>query len=110
MIGIDLFSGAGGMSLGASLAGIHVACAIECNKWAADTYARNHRTSSILAKRIEHVSKRDFSAVPRRSLVVFGGPPCRGFSTSNQKTRSSHNPENWLFLEYLRVVRELMPE
>jgi DNA (cytosine-5)-methyltransferase 1 len=111
MIGIDLFSGAGGMSLGASLAGVDVIAAVESNKWAAETYRHNHGVASVLAKRIEHVRKQDFPPIPRgRSLVIFGGPPCRGFSTSNQKTRTSRNPDNWLFLEYLRLVRELSPD
>jgi DNA (cytosine-5)-methyltransferase 1 len=41
---------------------------------------------------------------------VFGGPPCQGFSTSNQRTRSSKNRQNWLFLEFLRLVGDLSPE
>ena len=48
--------------------------------------------------------------LPRRLLVVFGGPPCRGFSYSNSRSRSPSNPDNWLFREFLRVVRLLQPE
>ena len=42
MIGIDLFAGAGGMSLGANLAGINVQVVVEADKHAAATYLRNH--------------------------------------------------------------------
>ena len=42
--------------------------------------------------------------------VLFGGPPCQGFSTSNQKTRNSDNPDNWLFEEYIRIVRLCRPD
>ena len=111
MVGIDLFSGAGGMSLGASMAGVKILCAIEANPWAAKTYANNHQYTNVVAKRVEHIQRTDIPRIPRSSpLVVFGGPPCRGFSTSNQKTRSSRNPDNWLFRHYLRIVSALQPD
>ena len=43
-------------------------------------------------------------------VVVFGGPPCQGFSTSNQRTRHPSNPKNWLFLEFFRIVDAIRPE
>src|SRR5260370_24900044 len=111
MIGVDLFSGAGGMSLGAEMSGIRVVAAIEANAYAADTYSRNHNNVNVLCRRIEQVTAHDLRSIERRQpLVVFGGPPCRGFSTSNQRTRSSLNPDNWLFRHYVRVVSELHPE
>ena len=42
MIGIDLFSGAGGLSLGAEMAGIKIKLAIEKDNAAAMTYSKNH--------------------------------------------------------------------
>ena len=112
MLGIDLFSGAGGMSLGASLAGVKVLYALEANRHACTTYAHNHRDSKLLHKRIEDVVKSDFKSLRNRrhGLIVFGGPPCQGFSTSNQRTRTVDNPQNWLFLQYIRVVKLLQPE
>ena len=112
MIGIDLFSGAGGMSLGATLAGVDVAYAVEANLNACRTYARNHVTSELLHKPIEQITRLDFRSLRRRKrdLVVFGGPPCQGFSTSNQRTRTKANPQNWLFQEYIRVVRLIEPD
>ena len=112
MVGIDLFSGAGGMSLGATLAGIRVLYAVEANPHACTTYAHNHRGTELLCKRIEDVERSDFKSlrIRHRDLVVFGGPPCQGFSTSNQRTRTETNPQNWLFLQYIRVVKLLQPE
>src|ERR1039457_4752727 len=112
MLGIDLFSGAGGMSFGATLAGIKVLYAIESELHACTTYAHNHRSTELLHKRIENVIKSDFKSLPNRrhGLIVFGGPPCQGFSTSNQRTRTMSNPQNWLFLQYIRVVKLLQPE
>lgn len=112
MLGIDLFSGAGGMSSGANLAGIQVIYAIEANRHACVTYSHNHRSTDLLHKRVEDLSKTDFKSLRnrRRGLIVFGGPPCQGFSTSNQRTRTIANPQNWLFLQYIRVVKLLQPE
>ncbi len=42
--------------------------------------------------------------------VLFGGPPCQGFSTSNQRTRTLTNPSNWLQKEFVRIVRLWNPD
>ena len=112
MIAIDLFSGAGGMSLGATLAGVEVCYAVEANAHACATYSNNHRRTMTLNKRIEDVLKLDVKELLNRTrdLIVFGGPPCQGFSTSNQKTRTTTNPQNWLFTQYIRLVKLLRPE
>ena len=109
LVGIDLFSGAGGMSLGAELAGIDVRVALEADHHASKTFQANHPGTTLISKRIEAV--RSIEVDHRgQPLVIFGGPPCQGFSTSNQRTRSSANPVNWLFRHYMRLVRALMPE
>lgn len=109
MIAIDLFSGAGGMSVGAHWAGIRVAVAIESDKYAAATYSHNHPDTHVICEDIRKVTHIDLPE-QNEQLVLFGGPPCQGFSTSNQRTRSSANPSNWLFREYLRVVRMMRPD
>lgn len=103
---IDIFSGAGGMSVGASMAGFKVAVAVEYDKNAAASFKQNHPGVNVISKDIREV------VLPkkyRNSLVLFGGPPCQGFSTSNTKTRNTDNKNNSLFIEYIRQVRELMP-
>ncbi|MGE3759004.1 MAG: DNA cytosine methyltransferase [Pseudobdellovibrionaceae bacterium] len=111
MIGIDLFSGAGGMSLGATESGVKVVTAVEHDRWAATTHSQNFPATRVICEDIRNVKSSALLTVERREpLVVFGGPPCKGFSTSNQKTRSKDNPSNWLFLEFLRVVEDLRPE
>ena len=111
MIGIDLFAGAGGMSIGAKWSGIKVIAAIEADYHAAATYSHNFNDANILVKDIKDVQASDFGLIDRtEQLIMFGGPPCQGFSTSNQRTRSSHNPLNWLFREYVRLVAEIRPD
>lgn len=109
MIGIDLFAGAGGMSLGAKSAGIKIALAVELDKHAAATYKANHNDIRLIVDDIRNIQEFD---VERREqpIVVFGGPPCQGFSTSNQRTRSLDNTNNWLFKEFVRAVKLVRPE
>ena len=106
--GIDLFAGAGGLSLGAKLAGVTITHAIEKHPAAAATYKKNHPETKVIASDISFVRAQTLKRGTK--LILFGGPPCQGFSTSNQKTRKLDNPQNWLFKEFFRFARTLRPE
>lgn len=108
-LGVDLFAGAGGMSLGAKLAGIDVALAVEFDTHAAATYSHNHRKTNVIVDNIKSLSKIDISR-KNKTTILFGGPPCQGFSTSNQRTRSCDNPTNWMYKEFIRIVRLWQPD
>ena len=102
---IDLFAGAGGLSLGAQLAGVKVTHAFENNPAAANSYRLNHPETEVIQ---EDVSNATPPATRDSDLsILFGGPPCQGFSTSNQRTRSIENPKNWLFREFFRFARAM---
>lgn len=106
--GIDLFAGAGGLSLGASLAGVDVVCAVESSPRAVATYSHNFPDVHVVQSDIRSVDA-DTLCCQGRPLVIFGGPPCQGFSVSNQRTRNRSNPTNWLFKEFIRIVAEVLP-
>ncbi|MCY4287692.1 MAG: DNA cytosine methyltransferase [Aestuariivita sp.] len=112
MIGIDLFAGAGGFSLGAVRSGIKVVVAIESDHNAVTTYRTNHRSCSIISTDIRDISDDQIRSIPKGNSysIVFGGPPCQGFSHSNSRTRNIHNPKNWLFREFVRFVRVWEPD
>jgi DNA (cytosine-5)-methyltransferase 1 len=110
VLAIDVFSGAGGMSLGAQWAGIDVRVAVEIDPYAAATYSHNHPKTTVIQKDIRQTKTIEIQRRKAQPVVVFGGPPCAGFSTSNQKTRSSENNNNWLFKEYLRIIKEVQPD
>lgn len=111
MQGIDLFSGAGGMSIGAEMSGVSVKYAVEKDRYAAETFSKNHPKTILIPQDIKEVCSGYFSELDRnKPTVVFGGPPCQGFSTSNQTTRSKTNENNWLYREYVRIVSETMPD
>ncbi|PVD54093.1 DNA (cytosine-5-)-methyltransferase [Terrimonas sp.] len=110
MQAVDLFSGAGGMSEGAIAAGIDVRLAVEKDRFAGITFQANHPNTVLFNDDIRKLDL-DQSIFDNAHLkVLFGGPPCQGFSTSNQKTRNKTNNENWLFKEYIRIARILKPD
>lgn len=111
LIGIELFAGAGGMSLGASLAGIDVKFAVELDELAAKTYAQNHPRTQLYQGDVRAINRRALAQWidQRDRVVLFGGPPCQGFSWSNLKTRTTRNVDNWLFKEFVRVASLLRP-
>lgn len=107
LVGVDIFSGAGGMSVGAEWSDIQTKFAIDSDANASETYKQNHPNADVFC---EDVRGFDFSVhKPRERSVLFGGPPCQGFSTSNQRTRSAQNEANWLFTQFLRAVSEFQP-
>jgi len=105
---VDIFSGAGGLSVGAKMAGIESTLAVEYCKHAASTYKKNHKKTTVLNKDIKEVQPLDY--VEEQPFILFGGPPCQGFSIANTKTRNLNNPNNWMFKEYIRFVKDLEPE
>ncbi len=109
-IGIDLFSGAGGMSLGAENAGIEVQVAIEADKSAAETYVRNHKHTRMICDDIRNIDANDLQIKTDLPVIVFGGPPCQGFSSSNKRTSNKDNEKNWLFEEFIRFIRDIKPD
>jgi DNA (cytosine-5)-methyltransferase 1 len=107
-LGIDIFSGAGGLSLGAISAGIRIPVAIEKDSSSARTFKRNHPETEVIESDIRDIDPNNFNI--KNPFIIFGGPPCQGFSTSNRQTRSLDNKNNTLFEEFVRFVRELTPE
>ncbi len=108
-IGIDLFAGAGGLSLGAEQAGFDVVAAVEVDPIHAAAHAYNFPHCQVLARSVIGLSGAQLrSAVgigARPVDVVFGGAPCQGFSLIGQ--RALDDPRNSLVREFVRLVGEL---
>lgn len=109
-LGIDIFSGAGGLSLGAEMAGFQVKFAVEKDKSAAATYRHNHPNTLVLEDDIHNINPQDYLQADEHVSIVFGGPPCQGFSLSNTISRNMDNPNNSLFEEFLRFVYVIRPD
>ncbi|MEN6292197.1 MAG: DNA cytosine methyltransferase [Methanobacterium sp.] len=108
-VGVDLFAGAGGLSLGAKLADINVVIAVEKDKSAVETYSYNHPETQIINDDIQKIQSLPIKKT-KAQTVLFGGPPCQGFSSSNQRTRNQKNPSNWLLTEFVRITDLLGPD
>lgn len=108
--GIDIFSGAGGLSLGAEMAGIKIRYAIEINQSAAATFKLNHPNAKVLNQDIKKISLKSFEDNIKEVFIIIGGPPCQGFSLSNTRTRNMDNPNNMLFKQFVRLVEEINPK
>lgn len=109
LIGMDLFAGAGGLSLGAEMVGITMRYAVELDESAARTYRRNHKGVVVKCEDIQKINTFGFVG-DEKPFIIMGGPPCQGFSMSNTMNRNMNNPKNLLFREFVRFVRELCPE
>lgn len=96
------------MSLGAQWAGLEVPIAIELDPKAFATYALNHPRSIVLRADMQSVHDLHLP-YEKDELVLFGGPPCQGFSTSNQRTRGAANEKNWLYRSFVELVRRVRP-
>ncbi len=109
LYGIDIFSGAGGLSLGAEMAGIKISYGIEINSSAAKSFTRNHKGAQVLQGDIKDIDPASLKQGNDPVFIIMGGPPCQGFSMSNTRTRNMENEKNFLFLEFVRFVKELKP-
>lgn len=101
---ISLFSGAGGMDIGFERAGASVVLANEIDKTAAKTYEINHPNVKLLIDDINNIFPYlyDYTNID----VVFGGPPCQGFSViGKMNPEDSRNQLIWSFLKAVEVVR-----
>lgn len=110
-IGIDLFAGAGGLSLGFEQAGFDIAAAIEIDPVHCAAHDYNFpRTATLCASvsDLSGVNIRERSGLGDRDIdVVFGGAPCQGFSLIGKRVLD--DPRNQLVLQFVRLVRELRP-
>lgn len=109
VIAVEVYAGAGGMSLGAKMSGIDVKLAIEINKEAAKTYKHNHPNTEVIVDDIKNVKNINIKK-GRNITILFGGPPCQGFSLSNRRNRNSENQKNWLFKEFIRLTNDWKPD
>lgn len=109
LIGIDLFAGAGGLSLGFEQAGFEVKAAVEIDPVHCAVHEFNFPTTKVICQSVETLSGdriRRLSGIGDRTVdCVFGGAPCQGFSLIGQ--RILDDPRNRLVLDFVRIVKEL---
>ena len=107
---VDLFAGAGGLSLGFVQTGKYeIKVAFEREPHMQATYHRNHPNVELQGD----VCGADYADIQRRHGaidVVIGGPPCQGFSNANRQKNHAISQNNMLVKQYIRAIRELQPK
>ena len=107
---IDLFAGAGGLSLGfMQTQKYEIKVAFENSPYMQETYKRNHPGVEVQGD----VCKADYADIMHRYGkidVVIGGPPCQGFSNANRQKSHVISKNNMLVKQYLRAILELQPK
>lgn len=106
---IDLFAGAGGLSLGFTQTGrFKIVAAAENNLNARKTYKRNHKIDRLYSD-VRTIDYKELVDSCGAIDVVIGGPPCQGFSNANRQHTSVISMNNRLVKEYVRAICELRP-
>ncbi|GIL38033.1 DNA cytosine methyltransferase [Roseiterribacter gracilis] len=105
---VELFCGAGGLSLGLSNAGWRPLLAVDVWKDALQTYRANFPDHPALLDDVRSLTERRLrDELNETPDWVVGGPPCQGFSTVGKRERT--DPRNRLVHEFARVVSVLQP-
>lgn len=107
---VDLFAGAGGLSLGfMQTQKYDIKAAFENSPYMQETYRCNHPGVEVQGD----VCAADYADIMRKYGkidVVIGGPPCQGFSNANRQKSNAINKNNQLVKQYLRAILELQPK
>lgn len=108
-IGIDLFAGAGGLSLGFEQAGFDVVAAVEIDPVHCAVHKFNFPDTAIIPRSVQGLTGAEIRMAAgiggRKVDVVFGGAPCQGFSLIGQRVLD--DPRNRLVQDFVRIVSEL---
>lgn len=124
---IDLFCGAGGFSEGILQAGFDIIFSSDKSPMVQETYTNRHRQLGLIEGIDTHFELADIKDLTAELIfqtinslkysthfeaktidVIFGGPPCQGFSRLGK--RDSSDPRNMLFHEYLRLIKDIRPK
>ena len=108
---MDLFAGAGGLSLGLEQAGFEIAASVEYDPIHAAVHEFNFPYGKTFCADVSKISgnaiRRDSEIGDREIHLVAGGPPCQGISLIGR--RAIDDPRNALLKEFIRVTLELKP-
>lgn len=106
---LDLFSGAGGLSLGFLKAGYEIIGAVDFDHDAIETHRHNFDSLFEFHGDITNITSDFIKDNLSNVEIIIGGPPCQGFSSANRYESDEEDPRNKLFYEYLRFVEIINP-
>lgn len=110
---LDLFCGAGGFSCGLdSVKGFKTVIGVDFDKNVLETFKKNIKNSKVIYGNLTNANIKNMVINKARKAgvnMIIGGPPCQGFSLKGKNLGLS-DKRNFLFLEYVEIVKELKPE
>lgn len=106
---VDLYAGAGGMSLGFAQAGHRIVAAVERDEWAAKTYQANFSGAEVSVTEVGALPE-SFFRRHKGVEVVIGGPPCQGFSICASNRRNPSDIRNTEIFKFVDATRRLKPK
>ena len=109
---VDLFCGAGGLSLGFIQEGFNIALANDIEDVCIKTYTYNHPelpSKYVIQGDIRTIVENVHDYVVGDIDVVVGGPPCQGFSEANRQ-RIIDDPRNELYKYFVKAVERIAPK
>ena len=110
MKSLDLFAGAGGMTLGFKNAGIQSIGAIEIDRFTAETFKHNFPEIPIYNRDIYSFTNEEISELFAGVDIVAGGPPCQGFSVAGPTQYGIIDKRNTLIMEFFRFIEVIRPK
>lgn len=102
---IDLFAGAGGLSLGLKLAGWHTLVASDYDKAACETYRQNFEDVDVIEGDVRTIA---WEGLRGKVDLVAGGPPCQPFSVAGNQLADEDDRD--MLPEFVRAIREIRPQ
>lgn len=108
---IDLFAGAGGLTSGIKKAGVKSLVGIDFEERACMTLKVNNPEINVICGdlKLQETKDKIYSAIKGKQVdLVCGGPPCQGFSMAG--FRNPDDPRNKLFIEYVDVLKHILPK
>jgi DNA (cytosine-5)-methyltransferase 1 len=101
---LDVFSGAGGLSIGLEQAGFEVVAGADWDRDACETFAKAHPAADVLEGDVSAIS---FSSWRDDVDILVGGPPCQPWSTGGKRLGASDPRDGWP--SFLRALRQVRP-
>ena len=107
---VEVFCGCGGTSLGFEMAGYEIALGVDIHTPSIETFRKNHPDSFAILGDVKKLNPQEIKEIigHREIDVLIGGIPCQGFSLNNKK-RHEDDDRNFLYLEFLKLVKALKP-
>jgi len=101
---LDVFAGAGGLSIGLDQAGFDIIAGAEWDHDACETFAKAHPAADVMEGDVNAISFRRWRD---QADVLAGGPPCQPWSTGGKRLGADDPRDGWP--AFLRALREILP-